>query len=71
MLDVLPQTIDDGKCKRVSIKIRESSVQISAFEEETKGDGILQFYIFLLENVRCTKEKLTVENFDHDITQFT
>jgi hypothetical protein len=56
---------------------------MSAFEEETKGDGILLFYIFLREHVgytkeviiaaeqQLTKEKLALENFDHDISRFT
>ena len=56
---------------------------ISAFEEESKGDGILQFYVFLHENIgytkeaiilaeqQLTKEKLALENFDYDISKFT
>jgi hypothetical protein len=56
---------------------------MNAFEEETKGDGILLFYIFLREYVgytkeaviaaeqQLTKEKLALENFNHDITKFT
>jgi hypothetical protein len=56
---------------------------MSAFEEETKGDGILLFYVFLREYMgytkeaiivaeqQLTKEKLALENFDYDITKFT
>jgi len=56
---------------------------MNAFEEETKGDGILLFHIFLREYVgytkeaviaaeqQLTKEKLALENFNHDITKFT
>lgn len=56
---------------------------ISAFEKESKGDGILQFYVFLHENIgytkeaiilaeqQLTKEKLALENFDYDISKFT
>ncbi len=34
------------------------SADMSAFEEETKGDGILLFYVFLQENVSYTKEAI-------------
>jgi hypothetical protein len=56
---------------------------MSAFEEETLGDGILMFYIFLHEHVGYTKEaiiaaeqqlmkeKLVLENFQYDIHKFT
>jgi hypothetical protein len=56
---------------------------MSAFEEETKGDGTLLFYIFLWEHLgytkeaiiaaeqQLTKEKLALDNFDHGITKFS
>jgi hypothetical protein len=56
---------------------------MSAFDEETKGDGILLFYVFLREYMgyskeaiiaaeqQLTKEKLSLEHFDHDISKFT
>jgi hypothetical protein len=56
---------------------------MSAVEEETRGDGILLFYIFLREYMgyskdaivaaeqQLTKEKLALENFEHDISKFT
>ncbi len=59
------------------------SAKMSAFKEETKGDGILLFYLFLCENIGYTKEaiiaaeqqlskeKLALENFNFDIGQFT
>jgi len=34
------------------------SAEMSAFEEETKGDAILLFYVFLRENAGYTKEEI-------------
>jgi hypothetical protein len=59
------------------------TAEMNAFEEETKGDGILQWYLFLRENMGQTKEaiiaaeqqlskdKLALENFNFDILKFT
>ncbi len=53
------------------------------YDEETKGDGILLFHIFLRKNIgytneaiiaaeqELTKEKLALENFQFDIHKFT
>jgi hypothetical protein len=57
--------------------------EMNAFDEETQGDGVLLFYIFLCENVgftneaiiaaeqHLTKEQLALENFQFDIFKFT
>jgi len=89
MLDGAPQTKDDDGARELaseqhSMWIAELSdnswsdqvtSDMSAFEEETVGDGILLFYVFLRENVgymkeaiiateqQLTKEKLALENF--------
>jgi hypothetical protein len=89
MLDEAPQTKDDDGARELASKqhgmwIAELSdnswsdqvtSDMSAFEEETVGDGILLFYVFLRENVgymkeaiiateqQLTKEKLALENF--------
>jgi hypothetical protein len=59
------------------------TAKMNAFEEESKGDGILQWYIFLRENMGQTKEAiiaaeqqlskeiLALENFNFDIQKFT
>jgi hypothetical protein len=56
---------------------------MNAFDEETQGDGVLLFYVFLRENVgftneaiiaaeqQLTKEKLALTNFQFDIFKFT
>jgi len=97
MLDVPPTASDDGgtlelASKQHSMWIAELldnswsdqvTSDMSAFDEETKGNGILMFYIFLREHVgytkeaiiaakqQLTKEKLALENFDHDIIKYT
>ncbi len=57
--------------------------EMNAFDEETQGDGVLLFYVFLRENVgftneaiiaaeqQLTKEKLALTNFQFDIFKFT
>jgi hypothetical protein len=57
--------------------------EMNAFEEETQGDGILLFYIFLRKIIgftneaiiaaeaQLTREKLALENFQFDIFKFT
>jgi hypothetical protein len=59
------------------------TAEMNAFEEETKGYGILQWYFFLRENMgqmkeaiiaakqQLSKEKLALENFNFDIQKFT
>ncbi len=97
ILNEPPQTSNDVgawelACKQHSMWIAELldnswsanvSANMSSFEEETEGNGILLFYVFLHENVRYTKEaiiaaeqqlskeKLSLENFYHNIGQFT
>jgi hypothetical protein len=65
MLDALPQNAnDDGSAEFASNQhsmwitellenswLSSVSAEINAYEEETKGDGILLFYIFLCENI--------------------
>jgi hypothetical protein len=96
MLDNPPTTNDDDGAQELASKQHSMWIaellddswtpqvtsDMSAFEEETKGDGILLFYIFLREHVGYTKEaiiaaeqqlmkeKLALENFDHDISRF-
>jgi hypothetical protein len=93
----LPSTKDDDGAPELASKqhsmwiaeLLENSwsdnviTDMSAFEEETKGDGILLFYVFLREYMgyskeaiiaaeqQLTKEKLSLEHFDHDISKFT
>jgi hypothetical protein len=55
---------------------------MASFDEETQGDGVLLFYVFLREHVgfsnealivaeqNLTKDKLALENFHYDITKF-
>jgi hypothetical protein len=97
MLDALPQNTNDNGAaelasKQHSMWIAElienswsSSVtaEMNAYEEDTKGYGILLFYVFLCENVGCTneaiiateqelaKEKYALANFQFDIHKFT
>ncbi len=96
MLDVPPATTEDDGAKELASKQHRMWIaelldnswsdqvtsDMSAFEEETKGDGILLLYIFLQEHLgytkeaiiaaeqQLTKEKLALDNFDHDITKF-
>jgi hypothetical protein len=65
MLDVPPQTKDDEGARKFSSKqlnmwiaeLLDNSYSdsvtsdIGAFDEETKGDGVLLFYVFLRENI--------------------
>ncbi len=97
MLDEAPQTKDDDGARELASKqhsmwiaeLLENSwsdqvtSDMSTFEEETLGDGILLFYVFLREHVGYTKEakiaaeqqlmkeKLALENFQFDINKFT
>jgi hypothetical protein len=97
MLDEAPQMADDDGAKELASKQHSMwiselldnswsdsvAAEMNAFEEETKGDGILQWYIFLRENMgqtkeaiiaaeqQLSKEKLALENFNHDIQKFT
>jgi hypothetical protein len=97
MLDTAPQTRDDEGAKELASKQHSMWIaelldnswsdqvtsDMSAFEEETMGDGILLFYVFLREHVgytkeaiiaaeqQLTKEKLALDNFQHDIGKFT
>jgi hypothetical protein len=97
MLETVPVTAnDDGAFELASKQHRAwiaemlrnswtSSVasEMNAFDEETQGDGVLLFYIFLRENVgftneaiiaaeqHLTKEMLALENFQYDIYKFT
>jgi hypothetical protein len=41
------------------------SADMSAFKKETKGDGILLFYVFLWENVGYTKEAIIAAEQQH------
>jgi len=55
---------------------------MNAFDEDNKGNGILQFYIFFWENIghtkeaiiaaeqQLTKDKLALENFNYNINKF-
>ncbi len=57
--------------------------EMNAFEEETSGDGILMYYVFLRENIgftkeaiiaaeaQLTKDKLALETFQYDIFKFS
>ncbi len=57
--------------------------EMNAFDEETQGDGVLLFYVFLRENVgftneaiiaaeqHLTKGRFALENFQFDIFKFT
>jgi hypothetical protein len=97
MLDEAPQTANEDGAKELASKqhlmwiseLLDNSwsdsvtTEMNAFEEETKGDGILQWYVFLRENMgqtkeaiiaaeqQLTKEKLALENFNFDIQKFT
>jgi len=97
MLDDIPLTSTDEGAPKLASKqhrtwiaemLRNSwtstvASEMNAFEEETQGDGILLFYIFLRENIgftneaiiaaeaQLTKEKLALENFQFDIFKFT
>ena len=97
MLNEAPQTADQDGAKELASKQHSMwiselldnswsdtvTAEMNAFEEETKGDGILQWYIFLRENMGQTKEaiiaaeqqlskdKLALENFNFDIQKFT
>lgn len=97
MLDEATQTKDDDGARELASKQHSMWIaelldnswsdhitsDMSAFEEETLGDGILLFYVFLREHVGYTKEaiiaaeqqlmkeKLALENFQFDINKFT
>jgi hypothetical protein len=72
MIDLSPLTKDDDGTKELASKQHSMWItillhnswssqvtsDISAFEEETKEDGCLLFYIFLHENVGYTKEAI-------------
>jgi len=59
------------------------SIKMSAYDEETKGESIMTFFIFLREHVgfskealilaeqQLTMEKLALDYFDHDIHKLT
>jgi hypothetical protein len=65
MLDSAPQTAEDEGAKELAAKqhaiwiakflnnswSKNVTAEMNAFEEDTKGDGILQFHIFLHENI--------------------
>jgi hypothetical protein len=96
MLVEAPQCADDG-AKEVASKqhamwiaelldnslSKTVATEMNAFKEETKGDGILQFYVFLRENIghskeaiiaaeqQLSKDKLALDNFNYDIHKFT
>jgi hypothetical protein len=93
MLDEAPQTADQDGAKELASKQHSMwiselldnswsdtvTAEMNAFEEDTKGDGILQWYIFLRENMgqtkeaiiaaeqQLSKEKLAMVNFSFDI----
>lgn len=97
MLDKAPQYADNDGAKGLASKkhamwiaeLLDNSwsdsviAEMNAFEEDTKGDGIPQFYVCLRKNIGHTKEaiiaaeqqlskdKLALENFNHDINKFT
>lgn len=97
MLDNPPTTNDDDGAQELASKQHSMWIaelldnswspqvtsDMSAFKEETKGDGILLFYIFLREHLgytkeaiiaaeqQLTKENLALENSDQDIRGFT
>jgi hypothetical protein len=97
MLDDIPMTSTDEGAPELASKQHRTWIaemlhnswtstvasEMNAFEEETQGDGILLFYIFLRENIgftneaiiaakaQLTKEKLALENFQFDIFKFT
>jgi hypothetical protein len=97
MLDDIPLTSTDEGAPELALKqhriwiaemLRNSwtstvASEMNAFEEETQGDGVLLFYIFLCENIgfmneaiiaaeaQLTKEKLALKNFQFDIFKFT
>jgi hypothetical protein len=97
MLDNIPLTSTDEGAPELASKqhrmwiaemLRNSwtstvASEMNAFEEETQGNGVLLFYIFLCENIgfmneaiiaaeaQLTKEKLALENFQFDIFKFT
>lgn len=72
MLNDPPQNANDDGAKELASKQHSMwiaelldnswssniSAEMSAFEEETKGDGILLFYVFLHENAGYTKEEI-------------
>jgi hypothetical protein len=61
----------------------EVTSDMSTFDKDTKGYSTLLFYVFLKGNIgytkeaiiaaeqQLTKEKLALDNFDHDISKFT
>jgi hypothetical protein len=97
MLDAAPQLATDDGAQELASKqhrtwiaemLRNSwtsnvASEMNAFDEETQGDGVLLFYVFLRENVgftneaiiaaeqHLTKERLALENFQFDIFKFT
>jgi hypothetical protein len=97
LLDNAPQTAGQDGAKELASKQHSMwiselldnswsdtvTAEMNAFEEETKGDGILQWYLFLRENMgqtkeaiiaaeqQLSKEKLALENFNFDILKFT
>jgi hypothetical protein len=97
MLEEAPQTADQDGAKELASKQHSMWIaelldnswsdtviaEMNAFEEDTTSDGILQWYIFLHENMgqtkeaiiaaeqQLSKEKLALENFSFDIQKFT
>jgi hypothetical protein len=97
MLDEAPQAAQDDGAKELASKQHSMwiaelldnswsdsvTTEMNAFEEETKGDGILQWYVFLGENMgqtkeaiiaveqQLTKEKFALDNFNFNIQKFT
>ena len=76
MLEVVPVTAEDDGAKDLASKqhgmwiaelldnswCKTVSTEMSAYNEETKGDGILTFSIFLREYVGLSKEALFQHN---------
>jgi hypothetical protein len=97
MLNDLPETANNegapksaSKQHRVWISelLRNSwtasvASEMNAFKEETNGDSIIMYYVFLRENIgfaneaiiaakaQLAKEKLALENFQYDIFKFS
>jgi hypothetical protein len=92
MIEEAPQTADQDGAKELASKQHSMWIaelldnswsdtviaEMNAFEEDTTGDGILQWYIFLREHMgqtkeaiiaaeqQLSKEKLALENFSFD-----